>query len=474
MEKPTIDPFNAYLFNLPVDEQLAGPGSWNAQNSSCGSTPGEPLCQWWDEEAGKWSEEGCETVLAAPGSTQVQCMCSHLTQFAVLLTRGDPGTGSPCADMLRGAALATTKIISVHSTAGALFFLVVVGATVQLVRLAAIAKKPKHITVPMHVCVLVVGLCRLVSSLLYVFDTSGGPVALQGVLISLPAVFRFFIFSFVGLSWIKSLFFTMRMGAELAWIKLRPYFIAANVLVLVFVTLTVVAFGSAMQALDPVDEATLASMETMALIGTILVCVVYVASATALLVFGRRMQMTLDVGMSKAQSSSSPSSDKRKAGPSVGQKQLIFGAGVTIVLVLQAALEAAATGATIDMRRSGAGLAERQEIVLWLTFAYLLLELVSLLIAVWFFFAAVEKAVWGDKKKPARSSKATLNSSSSTSNMSALTRSGTGVTLTRSSTGISQNGPSWFARLGSKFGGKESDDVEMMARAQPNPAAKEL
>ena len=44
---------------------------------------GQPVCAWWDEATSSWSKSGC-TYAISGASTDHVCLCTHLTDFAVL------------------------------------------------------------------------------------------------------------------------------------------------------------------------------------------------------------------------------------------------------------------------------------------------------------------------------------------------------------------------------------------------------
>lgn len=50
---------------------------------------GSEECVWWDfsaaEGLGSWSSEGCTTLTAHSNDDIVECHCTHLTNFAILV-----------------------------------------------------------------------------------------------------------------------------------------------------------------------------------------------------------------------------------------------------------------------------------------------------------------------------------------------------------------------------------------------------
>ena len=51
-------------------------------------------CVWWDESTSTWSEDGCTTVVNQDTGS-VQCICSHLTRFAIIESLHDDSCQSP-------------------------------------------------------------------------------------------------------------------------------------------------------------------------------------------------------------------------------------------------------------------------------------------------------------------------------------------------------------------------------------------
>ena len=49
----------------------------------------ELQCAWWDPVSLNWTDSGCTVLSVEP--TRVQCQCTHLTEFALLLGRGKSG-----------------------------------------------------------------------------------------------------------------------------------------------------------------------------------------------------------------------------------------------------------------------------------------------------------------------------------------------------------------------------------------------
>ena len=55
-----------------------------SRNSSSSTTNVTDKCSYWDESGRQWLQDGCTKDEALSNSTHIVCLCSHLTNFAVL------------------------------------------------------------------------------------------------------------------------------------------------------------------------------------------------------------------------------------------------------------------------------------------------------------------------------------------------------------------------------------------------------
>merc|ERR1739848_930082 len=77
----------AFQPNMVGKEQLCGsPDDCNHPGPPGERRPrGQVTCKWFNRVINRWSEEGCE--LAEVTRKRATCRCTHLTEFALALTR---------------------------------------------------------------------------------------------------------------------------------------------------------------------------------------------------------------------------------------------------------------------------------------------------------------------------------------------------------------------------------------------------
>eukprot|EP01090_Pellita_catalonica_P006291 TRINITY_DN1649_c0_g1_i1.p1 TRINITY_DN1649_c0_g1~~TRINITY_DN1649_c0_g1_i1.p1 ORF type:complete len:136 (+),score=32.50 TRINITY_DN1649_c0_g1_i1:100-507(+) len=110
-------------------------------------------CVWWDEVDQVWSTSGCETnvVEAAGAGSTLACVCTHLTDFGILVSGSDGEDGEEDEDVDGGDAVAgdggsgdsMTIIIIVVVAVVLVIAVILVVAIIAIVLTIAFAKKGK-------------------------------------------------------------------------------------------------------------------------------------------------------------------------------------------------------------------------------------------------------------------------------------------------------------------------------------------
>lgn len=259
IELSDLPPGQEVVFTLPLqgNHKLALAGADKLALSEQSADPCAPrrsaTCAWWNEDTEDWSFDGCRSVADA-GTNAVRCVCTHTTEFALVLR--DDGVGSQCSDQY---PLAYAIALAVA------YFLGCVCASIQLVRLlkvvAAQSAKTSSVKIMLqHVALVVLCVGRVVVLLLRATRQSAALLVLLGCI---PYVVEFCIFADLARSFMKV---TLVMKPRLLSVLLPVTLIAALPAVLAAVCLSIVVFVVA-----PPLQATLAIISSYVLSGIVVV-----------------------------------------------------------------------------------------------------------------------------------------------------------------------------------------------------------
>lgn len=144
-----LNPGEEIRFMIPVsggeENKL---GNLNERELACSETA--LACEFWDPISKDWSQKGCSVTPPPLGAKEAECVCNHLTAFALVLREANNG-GATCA-------------MKAHSFVNlAFYFIVATIATIQLIRTGA-ATLPlcKDILRVQHLLIITVCFFRIV------------------------------------------------------------------------------------------------------------------------------------------------------------------------------------------------------------------------------------------------------------------------------------------------------------------------
>lgn len=187
-----------------------------------------PLCVWWDESANEWSPEGCrsEGLVLQGNDTLVRCACQHLTDFSLLLKAvEEEGTIQDLhvCDPEKG-------VVVTYSFLASAYFMLLAVCTFKVVHFIYFQKirfKPEALLLQ-HAVIVLTALFRGINCLRIAdfFQTSLG---VSAVLLALPYCCVFWVFTLLVFQWAAVFHYSMSAGTS-AFHKVRPIFIACNVI----------------------------------------------------------------------------------------------------------------------------------------------------------------------------------------------------------------------------------------------------
>lgn len=178
-------------------------------------------CEWWKEDEKIWSTQGCTnngTVSLGDGNIGVVCECVHLTLFA-LVSRSEFIPVPLCQT-------STADFVFV-----ALYGAIAVYCLIQMVRSRALCKEgPKNALISgCDTLALVLGLSTIVC-LMRILSLLLKPVLVVGsltILYALPSFLQLFVFTFLSITWFSIVRFAMQSNP---FQRFRIFFYGLNVL----------------------------------------------------------------------------------------------------------------------------------------------------------------------------------------------------------------------------------------------------
>lgn len=229
-------------------------------------------CVWWDEPAKDWSTSGCTTSRA--NTSQIQCDCNHLTDFAVLQALESCQEVDP---------------LPYYVFAGPFFcvFLYCLWALVQL----ALHRKPKKAgwnpLFGQHALMAIAAMTRALGPLAIL---PGIPIAATSALFALPYLAKFPSFLLLIVQWATIVMFPMNSGGG------RKFIMPAFAVLCILIDLVVAAVFIYFHANEAIEAI---------LIGTITLAALAGVYAIAFLIYGYLLARSFPKELSSSQGGTS-------------------------------------------------------------------------------------------------------------------------------------------------------------------------
>lgn len=212
------------IFTLPAD---------TPHPPACHSSCREGIvCSWWDAEENCWSDDGCDTQLnkSDPNMTKGKCTCSHLTDFAMLLSKR--GSEKVVHDSILDQCTPRTLNSYVLIIFVVMYALLLIWCVLTTMRLI-LHKRTNDLIFPQHILFAVICLCRALAILYYigVIDVSvfENPF-ITGILLALPHLLMFWVFTLMAFHWMAMVHFPMKSTKGQTFKQVKPLFLIVNFL----------------------------------------------------------------------------------------------------------------------------------------------------------------------------------------------------------------------------------------------------
>ncbi|GAB5362984.1 hypothetical protein AAMO2058_000845200 [Amorphochlora amoebiformis] len=154
-------------------------------------------CAWWDDRIGHWSSEGCKLDIQGSSSRRASCVCTHLTEFAVMHNAKASKNYAPSAVLKWSYTAGASVSITLFFCSG-----------IQFLRLLVVRKHKEWIGV-IHAIIALHSISRAASDVMFSgqvreFSLIGAPDVVVVLVACLPYSFGFWVSSMVAFQWIST------------------------------------------------------------------------------------------------------------------------------------------------------------------------------------------------------------------------------------------------------------------------------
>jgi hypothetical protein len=224
---------NLNLFTFPIPAAVlvtlfSNPCQDNGQGQSTQAVTSLE-CSWFDTHSMTWSAQGCTTSIVN-GTTL--CSCNHLTEFSVLRRRAQRTCDS---DESPGkyAYMAFTAVYGI----------VLIMLATQFIRSAVYTRCKFSYPLMQQGLGAIVAIARILVCLVFGDITPRIQIIGEAVIVCLPYLVQFWIFTLLGGQWYSTLFLAMRHGAD-SFKKVVPFYVVFNIIIIAAVSSMALSIGS--------------------------------------------------------------------------------------------------------------------------------------------------------------------------------------------------------------------------------------
>jgi hypothetical protein len=308
--------FTNITFLIPFNSSLLSYSSSVSSSSSCVSSSSSaisssvsyPQCVWWDKTTLGWSTSGCFisnfTAITSEGASAIECTCSHLTDFAVLLQEFNSCGSSDDENTLtisyRSSYLFVYAIICAISFSQ-IFRLIKSESSSSLSRrsvsekrvfgfcqtLASLRSGENNSLFFQHLFIALVCLSRMISQALFLIPMTlnRASLAIISLFLALPYLFLFWMFVLLLAQWFLTYHYSTKLKSRTEFLKLQYMSgVVGSVVVFSIAVITMLLISLLSSSTDQVWAMT---------IGSVTIASIYLAMSISFVVYAKRLISTL-------------------------------------------------------------------------------------------------------------------------------------------------------------------------------------